>query len=150
MMQLLLGAFGLGDVTEDNDGADDFMVFITGLSARTASRQQRGERTVGAGMRERLGQVGGQLEIESSDRGTTVRPSCRCHATRREAARGAGRGLRRRRLLLKRSFVPFTVRRSPAPFGRINLVSSRHRLRSSPKKKDVIEERSTGSYSRRR
>ena len=73
MMQLLLGAFGLGDVTEDNDGADDFMVFITGLSARTASRQQRGERTVGAGMRERLGQVGGQLEIESSDRDTTVR-----------------------------------------------------------------------------
>jgi signal transduction histidine kinase len=26
-----------------------------------------------AGMRERLGQVGGELEIESSDRGTTVR-----------------------------------------------------------------------------
>jgi signal transduction histidine kinase len=26
-----------------------------------------------AGMRERLGQVGGELEIESSDRGTAVR-----------------------------------------------------------------------------
>ena len=29
MMQLLLGAFALGDVTEDNDSADDFVVFIT-------------------------------------------------------------------------------------------------------------------------
>jgi signal transduction histidine kinase len=41
-----------------------------------ALRQGIKEMTVGvgiAGMRERLRQVGGQLEIESSDRGTTVR-----------------------------------------------------------------------------
>ena len=29
MMQFLLGAFALSDVTEDDDSADDFMVFIT-------------------------------------------------------------------------------------------------------------------------
>ena len=28
MMQFALGAFALSDVTEDNDSADDFMVFI--------------------------------------------------------------------------------------------------------------------------
>ena len=34
MMQLLLGAFAFGDVTEDNDSADDFTVFITDQCGR--------------------------------------------------------------------------------------------------------------------
>ena len=58
-------------------------------------------------------------------------------------------------LPLLRGFCPLAERlqgssRGMRFFERINLVSSRHRLRSSPRKKDVIEERSTGSYSRHR